>query len=189
MVPRVPHPGVPLVEGLDVDEGHLPVGSSHDTVVLTADDEVDVVPELPPAVTARKSECLWSPEALGPDAPPTQGGGTREETYRYATEAISFLSMSSSTNGLGLGKLYLSFPCKNDTGVVRQCQPVAKAISHNLHLSFVTAHPHPGSLELEGALGTLPRPSEHPVGHNRGNSSSSPYAQVCETRASSLLFN
>lgn len=68
---RVPHPGVPLIEGLDVDEGHLPVGSSHDAIVLTADDEVDVVPELPPAVTARKKECLWSPEALGPDAPPT----------------------------------------------------------------------------------------------------------------------
>lgn len=66
----MPHPGVPLIEGLDVDEGHLPVGSSHDAIVLTADDEVDVVPELPPAVTARK-ECLWSPEALGPDAPPT----------------------------------------------------------------------------------------------------------------------
>ena len=148
MVPCVPHPGVPLVEGLDVDEGHLPVGSSHDAIVLTADDEVDVVPELPPAVTARKKERLWSPEALGPDAPPTQGGGTREETYRYATEAISFLSMSSSTNGLGLGKLYLSFPCKNDTGVMRQRQPIAKAISHTRHLSFVTAPP--GSLELEG---------------------------------------
>lgn len=187
MVPCVPHPGVPLVEGLDVDEGHLPVGSSHDAIVLTADDEVDVVPELPPAVTARKKERLWSPEALGPDAPPTQGGGTREETYRYATEAISFLSMSSSTNGLGLGKLYLSFPCKNDTGVMRQRQPIAKAISHTRHLSFVTAPP--GSLELEGALGTLPSPSKHPVGHNRGNSSSSPYAHVCETRASSLLYN
>ena len=119
MVPCVPHPGVPLVEGLDVDEGHFPVGSGHDAIVLTADDEVDVVPELPPAVTARKKDCLRSPEVLGPGAPPTQRRGTREETYRYATEAISFLSMSSSTNGLGLGKLYLSFPCKNDTGVMR----------------------------------------------------------------------
>lgn len=49
-----PHPGVPLVEGLDVDEGHFPIGSSHDAVMLTADNEVDVVPELPPAVTVRE---------------------------------------------------------------------------------------------------------------------------------------
>lgn len=33
-------------------------------------------------------------------------------TYLYATEATSFLSMSSSTKGFGLGNLYFSFPCR-----------------------------------------------------------------------------
>lgn len=160
MVSRVPHPGVPLVEGLDVDEGHLPVGSGHDAIMLTADDEVDVVPELPPAITARKEERLWSPEVLGPGAPPTQRGGTREETYRYATEAISFLSMSSSTNGLGLGKLYLSFPCKND-----RCHETAPTCCPgNQPCPAPLSQPcPPGSLELEGALGTL-EPKRAPRG-------------------------
>ena len=33
-------PGVPLVEGLDAGEGHLPVGAGCGAAVLTADDEV-----------------------------------------------------------------------------------------------------------------------------------------------------
>lgn len=57
---QVPHPGIPLVEGLDVDEGHFPIGSGHDTVMLTADNQVDVVPQLPPAVTAMKKGLIWS---------------------------------------------------------------------------------------------------------------------------------
>lgn len=57
---QVPHPGIPLVEGLDVDEGHFPIGSGHDAVMLTADNQVDVVPQLPPAVTAMKKGLIWS---------------------------------------------------------------------------------------------------------------------------------
>lgn len=59
-----PHPGIPLVEGLDVDEGHLPIGSGHDTVVLTTDNKVDIISKLPPAVTAMKEELIWSPGIL-----------------------------------------------------------------------------------------------------------------------------
>lgn len=70
-----PHPRVPLVERLDVDEGHLPVGSGHDAVVLTADDEVDVVSQLPPAVTAKQG-LLWSPEILGPRRAAPHEAGT-----------------------------------------------------------------------------------------------------------------
>lgn len=44
------HPGVPLVQGLDVDEGHFSAGPGHDPVVLTAHDQVDVLPQLPPTV-------------------------------------------------------------------------------------------------------------------------------------------
>lgn len=46
----VPHPGVPLVQSLDVDEGHFPVGSRHDAIMLTTDDQVDVISKLPPAI-------------------------------------------------------------------------------------------------------------------------------------------
>lgn len=78
----------------------------------------------------------------------TQGGDTREETCRY-TGGSPFLSMSSSTNGLGLREVVSFLPCKNDTGVVRQWLPVAQGNQPPSCLSFVTAH-HPGSLELEG---------------------------------------
>lgn len=131
-----PHPGVPLVESLDVDEGHFPIGSGHDTIMLTTDNQVNVISKLPPAVPATKKKLSWSPQTLNcryftpyrvrsVHTPP-------EVTYRYATEAISFLSMSSSTNGFGLGKLYLSFPCKDDKGVTRQRQLVAKPIDQTL---------------------------------------------------------
>lgn len=116
----VPHPGVPLVEGLDVDKGHFPIGSGHDTIVLTADNQVDVVSELPPAVPAMQNKLKGSPETLDIRHVAlyrVRSAQTLPVTYRYATEAISFLSISSSTNGFGLGKLYLSFPCKDDRGV------------------------------------------------------------------------
>lgn len=54
----MPHPGIPLVEGLDVDEGHFPVGSGHDAIVLTTDNKVDVVSKLPPAVPAANKELV-----------------------------------------------------------------------------------------------------------------------------------
>lgn len=117
----VPHPGVPLVQRLDVDEGHFPIGSRHDAIMLTTDDQVDVISKLPPAIPATEKGLMWSP--VVPNFryfAPNRAWSVRtppEVTYRYATEAISFLSMSSSTNGFGLGKLYLSFPCKNDKGV------------------------------------------------------------------------
>lgn len=60
--PSMPHPRIPLVEGLDVDEGHFPVGSSHDAVMLTTDNKVNVVSKLPPAVPAANTELVWSPE-------------------------------------------------------------------------------------------------------------------------------
>lgn len=44
-------PGVPLVERFDVDEGHSPISSSHDTIMFTADDKVDVTSKFLPAVT------------------------------------------------------------------------------------------------------------------------------------------
>ena len=46
------HPGVPLIQGLDVDEGHFPVGAGHHAVVFAADNQVDVFPELPVTVPA-----------------------------------------------------------------------------------------------------------------------------------------
>lgn len=39
----------------------------------------------------------------------------RQTAYLYATEATSFLSISSSTNGFGFGNLYFSFPWKETT--------------------------------------------------------------------------
>ena len=125
----MPHPGVPLVEGLDVDKGHFPIGSGHDTVVLTADNQVNVVSKLPPAIPATQKELNGSPETLHVRHVAlyrVRPVVTPPVTYRYATEAISFLSISSSTNGFGLGKLYLSFPCKDDKGIMRQCQCVAR---------------------------------------------------------------
>jgi hypothetical protein len=38
-----PHPRIPLIECLDVDKGHFPIGSSHDAVMLTSDNKVNVV--------------------------------------------------------------------------------------------------------------------------------------------------
>lgn len=65
----VPHPGVPLIERLDIDEGHFPIGSSHDAIVFTADDKVDVLSKFPPAVTAKKARfVLLRSAAL--DGPP-----------------------------------------------------------------------------------------------------------------------
>lgn len=54
------HPGIPLIQCLDVDEGHFPVGSSHDAIVLTTDNKVNIVSKLPPAVTAAKEKLTWS---------------------------------------------------------------------------------------------------------------------------------
>lgn len=51
-----PHPGVPLVQGLDVDEGHFSVGAGHHSVVLAADDQVNVVPKLPVTVPKKKKK-------------------------------------------------------------------------------------------------------------------------------------
>lgn len=45
------YPGVPLIKSLDVDEGHFSVGTSHHSIVLTADDQIDVVPKLPVTVS------------------------------------------------------------------------------------------------------------------------------------------
>lgn len=55
--------GVPLVEGLDVDEGHLPTGTGHHAIVLTADDQVNVFPQLPPPVPEvdRHATCPSAP--------------------------------------------------------------------------------------------------------------------------------
>lgn len=52
----VPHPGVPFIERLDVDEGHFPVGPSHDAIMFTADNKVNVLSKLPPAVTTRTAK-------------------------------------------------------------------------------------------------------------------------------------
>lgn len=58
----MPHPGIPLVERFDVDEGHFPVGSGHDAIMLTTDNKVNVISKLPPAVPAVNTELVWSPE-------------------------------------------------------------------------------------------------------------------------------
>lgn len=44
------YPGVPLVQGLDVNEGHFSVGTGHHAIVLTADDQINVFPKLPVTV-------------------------------------------------------------------------------------------------------------------------------------------
>ena len=82
--------GVPFIERLDVDEGHFPVGPGHDTIVFTADDKVDVISKLPPAVTTRTARrthykiqcCGWTtPDSTGQghlspraDLPVSDGG-------------------------------------------------------------------------------------------------------------------
>lgn len=67
-----PHPRVPLIERFDVDEGHFPVGSSHDTIVLTADDKVNVISKLPPAVTTRTADSLTTGYSALDGAPGAQ---------------------------------------------------------------------------------------------------------------------
>lgn len=49
------HPGVPLVQGLDIDEGHLSLSAGHHGVVLAADNQVDVLAELPVTVPEHTS--------------------------------------------------------------------------------------------------------------------------------------
>lgn len=153
-----PHPGIPLVEGLDVDERHFPIGSGHDTVMLTADDEVDVVPELPPAVTAMEEGLMWSPEIPKLREFATHRVGSAhtppEVTYRYATEAISFLSMSSSTNGFGLGKLYLSLPYKRTQGLYSSINLLPRP-SARPHTPLLSHSPGQAPGALQRALSSL----------------------------------
>lgn len=58
------HPGVPLVQGLDVDEGHFSVGAGHHSVVLAADDQVDVFAELPVTVPKTQTSHQWHQRTL-----------------------------------------------------------------------------------------------------------------------------
>lgn len=54
----VPHPGVPFIECLDVDEGHFPIGPSHDAIMFTANNKVNVISKLPPPVTKKTARLI-----------------------------------------------------------------------------------------------------------------------------------
>lgn len=46
----VSYSGVPLIQGLDIDERDFSVCAGHHSIMLTAHNEVNVIPELPPPV-------------------------------------------------------------------------------------------------------------------------------------------
>jgi len=50
LVIKATHPGVPLIQGLDVDEGHFSIGAGHHSIMLTADNQINVLPKLPVTV-------------------------------------------------------------------------------------------------------------------------------------------
>lgn len=52
------YPGVPLVQGLDVNEGHFSIGTSHHSIVLTADDQINVFPKLPVTVPEMQKQAV-----------------------------------------------------------------------------------------------------------------------------------
>lgn len=52
----VSYSGVPLIQGLDIDERDFSVCSGHHSIMLTADHEVNVIAQLPPPVPKNQSE-------------------------------------------------------------------------------------------------------------------------------------
>lgn len=53
------HPGVPLVEGLDINEGNLSIGTGHHSIVLTANNQINVISKLPVAIPKTKRPSAW----------------------------------------------------------------------------------------------------------------------------------